>query len=54
MKSLTLPLYHTGLTGTAAVREREGPSRPFKLDREFNVELAVALGPRSATWFVVE
>ena len=54
VKSLTLPLYHTGLTGTAAVREREGPSRPFKLDREFNVELAVALGPRSATWFVVE
>ena len=28
VKSLTLPLYHTGLTGTAAVREREDRPDP--------------------------
>ncbi len=54
MKSLTLPLYHTGLTETASLRQQEGPPQTLKLDRKYNVELPVELAPRSATWFVVE
>ena len=53
-KPLTLPLYYSGLTEAAAVREQEGPAQTLKLDRKYNVELPVELGPRSATWFVVE
>jgi len=35
-RELTVPLYDTGLTDTAKIREQESQPRPFKLDREFS------------------
>jgi len=53
-RPLTLPLYYTGLSETARVREQEGPSREHRLDREYGIDLQVKLPPRSYTWFVIE
>ena len=30
---MTLPLYYTGLITTARIREQEGPSKTYRLDR---------------------
>ncbi|MBN2312485.1 MAG: hypothetical protein JXM79_01060 [Sedimentisphaerales bacterium] len=53
-KTLTLPLYYTGLTQRARVREQEGKRKRYKLDRKYNVEIPVTIHPKAATWFVIE
>ncbi len=53
-KTLKLPLYYTGLTDEATVRERDGDAKKYKLDRRYDIELRVKMEPRSLTWFVVE
>jgi hypothetical protein len=53
-KRLKLPLYYTGLTKTATIREQQGKSSEYELDREYNVEIPVDIAPRSITWLVVE
>lgn len=54
IKTLRVPLYYTGKTTTASIREREGKEVTFKLDREYNVELPVKIPARGAAWFVIE
>ena len=51
---LKLPLYYTGLTGKAAIREQDGPPQTYDLDRGYNVVVPVKLAPLGVTWFVVE
>jgi hypothetical protein len=53
-RTLRLPLYYTGLTGTARIREREGASKAYLLDREFNVQVPVEIPARSSIWLVIE
>ena len=53
-RALHLPLYYTGLTEKATIREQDGPSQEFSLDRKWEVSLPVSLKPRSVTWFVIE
>jgi hypothetical protein len=53
-KQLKLPLYYTGLTETAHIREQEGKSREYVLDREYNVYVPINIPAKSVTWFVIE
>ncbi len=53
-QEILLPLYYTGLTETASIREAEGESKPYRLDRQFNVRLPVTVAAGGYTWFVVE
>jgi hypothetical protein len=53
-KKLTVPLYYTGLTATARIREQEGEPATFKLDRAFNVRLPVEIPANGYRWFVIE
>jgi len=53
-RQLKLPLYYTGLTGTASIREQQGKSGKYELDCQYNVEIPVDMSPGSITWFVVE
>jgi hypothetical protein len=52
--TLKLPLYYTGLTEKAKIREQEGRAVEYQLDRGYNVSIPVKLGAKSITWFVVE
>ena len=51
---LKLPLYYTGLTQTAKIREKEGNPKIYTLDRQYNVLLSISMPPQSVTWFVIE
>ena len=53
-RDLTLPLYYTGLTDTARIREKDGPSRSYCLDRHYNVTIPVTVGARSNTYLLIE
>jgi len=53
-ETLRVNLYYTGLTETARVREEEGKSHDFSLDREYCIDLPVSMKADSMTWFVIE
>jgi hypothetical protein len=53
-KPLTLPLYFTGLSDRARIREKEGEAATYSLDRKYRVEIPVKVAPKSFTWFVIE
>jgi predicted methyltransferase len=48
------PLYYTGLTGTARIREREGAAKVYSLDWDRTVLMPMEIPPRSHNWFVIE
>lgn len=52
--SLVLPLYFTGLSIKAKIREKEGKAKTYSLDRNYRVEIPIKLAPKSFTWFMVE
>ena len=53
-KTLPIPLYYTGKTTTASLRERDGMAKIFNLDREYRIELPVNIPAKGVTWFVIE
>jgi hypothetical protein len=53
-KILKLPLYYTGLTDKAMIREQDGEPVEYSLDREYNVYINVKMESMSITWFVIE
>jgi len=53
-RTVRLPLYYTGLTETAKVREKGGRARTCKLDRRHGIEVPVAIGAHGTTWLVIE
>jgi len=53
-REVALPLYYTGLTNTARIREKEGAAKTFKLDREFSVRVPVEIPANGYTWLVIE
>ncbi len=52
-RTIALPLYYTGLTDTACIREQEKSPRTYRLDRRYTVFLPVELPPRGITWFII-
>jgi hypothetical protein len=53
-RKVKIPLYYTGLTTIAKVRERESPARVYKLNRDYTIDLQFTIAPDSYTWFVIE
>jgi hypothetical protein len=53
-ETIDLPLYYTGLTATAAIRQEDGLAKQYALDREYHVRLPVALPANGYTWIVIE
>jgi hypothetical protein len=53
-KTLRIPLYYTGKTTTASLSEADGEPVTYTLDRQFNIELPVAVPAHGVTWFVVK
>ena len=53
-KTIKIPLYYTGLTDSAMIKEKEGISKKYKLNRNYEVELTFTIAANSFTWFTVE
>ena len=49
-----LPLYFTGLTDSALVRDPAGNANSYQLDREYNVDMPVTVPAKGLTWFTIE
>ena len=53
-KTLRVPLYYTGLSETAAVRERGEAPKQFTLSRDYSIELPVSIPARGVSWFLIQ
>ena len=53
-RTIHIPLYYTGLTQTARIREKEQKPVTYKLNRDYTVELTVKIPANGYTWYVVE
>ncbi len=53
-RSVALPLYYTGLTREAFIRQEDGNPRRYVLDRGYRVEVPVRVPARGLTWLVIQ
>jgi hypothetical protein len=53
-RTVRLPLYYTGLTNRAVMRIQDGPRRRVRLDRDYSVQVPLALPARDCTWVSLE
>ncbi len=52
--TLKLPLYYTGLSKSAKIREKEGGPKRYEIDRNYNVEIPIKMKPKSVSYLVIE
>ena len=53
-KTINVPLYYSGLTKVANVKEKDSGGKDFTLNRNFEIELHLNIAPESYTWYVIE
>ncbi|WP_439581800.1 LamG domain-containing protein [Dyadobacter bucti] len=53
-KKFRLPLYYTGLSGTARIREQEGEGKTYDLNRDSEAAVDVEIAAGGFTWLVIE
>ena len=53
-RTITLPLYYTGLRETVMIRQREGKAKTYRLNRNYEVEIPVEIESESYGWWVIE
>ena len=49
-----VPLYYTGLSDTAKIREQENQVKPYHLNRQYEIEIEVEVQPNWYNWYVIE
>lgn len=54
VRKIHLPLYYTGLTDSAKIREQEGSPSAYTLNRDYTVNLTVTIPAKGYTWYVIE
>ena len=52
--TLKLPLYYTGLSEIAKIREGEGEPKRYTIDRDYNVEIPIKMEAKSVSYLVIE
>lgn len=53
-RKINLPLYYTGLSDKALVREKEGKSKSYTLNRNYEIEVDITIPAEGFTWLVLE
>ncbi len=51
---LEVPLYYTGLSALASVRQQEDTPATYLIDRQWRIQLPVQVPARNRVWFVIE
>lgn len=53
-RTVTVPLYYTGLTDKARVTGQEGATKTYKLRRDYTIELTTTIPANGYNWFVIK
>jgi hypothetical protein len=53
-RTIKVPLYYTGLTSSALLREKGGVAKRYPVNRKYEITLTFNIAPESYTWFTIE
>jgi hypothetical protein len=53
-KKIKVPLYYTGISAEAKLREQENQAETFELNRNYEIEIEVEVAPNWYNWYVIE
>ena len=53
-KKIKVPLYYTGISYEAKLREQENQANTFELNRNYEIEFEVEVAPNWYNWYVIE
>lgn len=53
-REIRLPLYYTGLTDQASVKEQNGTGTAYKLNRDYSITLTIRIPAKGYNWYVIE
>lgn len=53
-KEITIPLYYTGLTDKAVIKEQNKEGKTYNLNRDYTVSLHITIPPKGYNWYVIE
>lgn len=53
-KDITIPLYYTGLTGEAVVKEQNREGKIYRLNRDYSISLRISIPAKGYNWYVIE
>lgn len=53
-QTIELPLYYTGLSDRAIIREQDHDGKVYELDRSFHVQVPVTIPAQGVTWLLIE
>ena len=53
-RTVSIPLYYSGLDRTATVKDKDGTSKKYTLNRNYEIELPFSIEAGGNTWFVIE
>jgi hypothetical protein len=53
-RSIKVPLYYTGLSNTAKIREKDGALKTYNLGRDYSIEMNVIIPANGYSWYVIE
>jgi len=52
-RTIKVPLYYTGISGSAGVREKEGAEKKYRLDENKNIILQVSIPANGYNWYLI-
>lgn len=52
-RTLEIPVYYTGLTSIANLRERNGKTRKYKISRDYKITLEITIPSKGYNWYVI-
>ena len=53
-RTISLPLYYTGLSKTAMVKDAKGVSKTYTLNRDYTIDFTFTIAADSYSWYVIE
>ncbi len=53
-RTIKLPLYYTGLTDVATVRDEKGSTKKYTINRDFTIDFPFTIPAGEYVWFVIE
>lgn len=53
-REIRVPLYYTGLTDKAIVKEQDGKAMKYTLNRDYSITMTVKIPAKGYNWYVVE
>lgn len=53
-REIRVPLYYTGLTDKAIVKEQDGKAMKYTLNRDYSITMTVKIPAKGYNWYIIE